>query len=125
MCLTTFIIIFTLGSCKNKREKNAEEILENPQMRREVFNAILKNPNYTDSLLNKMMVTGNPSMMKRMYMSDKMDSLFGNDNQVMDKMLNHLTKKMEADNVVCDKTCDKMMESDNIRKYMERRILKK
>lgn len=121
MCLSTFIIIFTLGSCKNKREKNAEEILENPQMRADIFNVILKNNGYTDSLFNKMM-TENPSILKRIYMSDRMDSLFAHDNQVMDKMLNHLTKKMEADNIVCDKTCDKMMESDNIRKYMERRV---
>jgi hypothetical protein len=125
--LLAIVVGISIISCEKVKEKSVDELLENSKMREEIFSAILNNHKYSDSLLNRMLaseeykafVCNNGSMMKRMFMSEEMDSLINNDNEIMEKMATRLTKKMEADKVMCDKTCNRMMENDNVRKYLE------
>ncbi len=114
-------VIMTIG-CNQQKEKSARELLENTETRSEVFDAILKNRDYSAGFMEKMMedencksmFVKNLSMMKIMCMSEKMDTVM-NDPEVMEKMTKHLIHKMKSDDDVCDKTCANLVEEEHLR----------
>lgn len=113
------MILTLMMACKGMREKTAEELLENPKMKDEIFSAILNNDAHLNMLMNKMMLdenckrklTKNTSMMKMMFMSETMDSLMKADEELMKIMTNNMVQNMNEDKALCDKTCTKMMGS--------------
>ncbi len=116
--LILFIEIMTI-SCNSRREKSAEELLENTKIENEIYSAIISNKEHLSKFMNKMMMT-NSSAMNMICTSEKMmDSLINNNPQIIKDLSNSLIKKMGTDSAVCDKTCTKMIENENVRRYIE------
>lgn len=128
--LSAIIIGMMIIGCEKIKEKTAEEILENPKMEEQIYAAILNNNNHLTKFIDKMMVdencktlmTKNTSLMKMICLSENMDSLFNTDNEIMKHITNKIIQMMEVDTSVCDRTCNRMMESESIRKFFHQQI---
>lgn len=120
-----YLISLILGiimatACNAPKEKSANELLEDPKMCNEIFNAILKDAGYSQNFMEKMMSTKNCSspflqnltMVKMSCMSDETDTT---DREIVEKMTDLMIRKMEVDSVVCDKTCAKIIENEQLR----------
>ena len=125
--LLAIVVISSTIRCSDVREKTAEEILEKPKMRDEIYSAILNDRLYFKIFMNKIMsnetskqlLADNYAIMKMMCMSDQMDKLISTDNQAMEKMANRFIFKMEEQSGVCDKTCVKYMPSEHLQKCIK------
>jgi cobalamin biosynthesis Mg chelatase CobN len=122
-----------VSSCKSTKEKSAEELLENSKMEDNIYSAILNDSIRFSKFMNQMamnerskiILSRNSSIVKMMCMSEKMDSLMSNDQQILENLSNRFVKRMEADSFVCDHTCTRIMENEYLKKYFIEHGLKK
>ena len=123
--LILILNVLLISSCNNIREKTAEELLENPAMEDEIYSVILNDSvrfsKFMDQMTmnerSKIVLSKNSSLVKMMCMSEKMDSLMSTDKQVMENVSNRFIKRMEADSFLCDHTCTRIMQNENLKKY--------
>lgn len=133
MKVNIFSILIVVGifvfSCEGVKEKTAEELLENSEMKEKIYAEILLDTTYFMEFMNKIalddrgkiMMARNSSIVKAMCMSDKMDSIMISDQQVMENLSNRFVKRMIADSLVCDHTCTRIMENEYLKKYFRER----
>lgn len=130
---TSIVIIgCLLMNCTSPKEKTATELLKNPQMEQDIYTAILNDNNYLSKFMEKMMANENcKSMMEKNNLiltlvcrSEKMDSMLNNDKYLKEKISNIYLNSMVADSVVCDKTCNKIIENPQLNGYFKKRIWK-
>lgn len=115
-----------LTECNLKDRNTAKTVLEQPETRLEIFDAILNNPDYLDQLGSMMnasgkgtsVCTGGISTLKRVWQSETMDSLLRNNKEMMRTMVERMVKKMESDTNACSMMCHRVMENERLKKYV-------
>lgn len=123
------LVVIFVASCEGVKEKSAEELLDNSEMKNKIYSEILRDSSHFIEFINKialddrskMMMAGNSSIVKAMCMSDKMDDIMISDQQVMENLSSRFVKRMIADSVVCDHTCTRIMENEYLKKYFRER----
>lgn len=124
--LLMVVLTVLIFGCTKIQEKTAEEILEAPKLRGEIFEEILTNDKYISEFTNKMaasekgktVFTINIPMMRLAWESDKMDSLINTDMKMMETMINRVVNKMESDTNTCSMMCSKVMENEHLKSYV-------
>lgn len=119
--------LFSLTSCK--QETNTQALMENPETRTEVFNAISKNHDYMTEFMESMhdnqhamqMMQGNKKMMSSMMQGEGMQMMMKDStmmHSMMDGMMNDgkmmgtMMKMMHEKGMMsedCMESCSKMM----------------
>lgn len=115
------------SGCVGIKENSAESLLKNPETEKAIYSAILNDQEHLSKFINMMMVSENgkklmienPLLSKTLCMSGKMDSLISNDDQIRETMSDLVIKNMIADSVVCDKTCSKLIENEQVKRYIK------
>ncbi len=111
-------------ACNQNKEKTAAQMLEDPITENEIYAGILSDSVRLARFMDKMMMDDHYTM-KRLCMSDKLDNMMKNDEEVVESISRRLINLMDSDETVCDKTCTRMMESDHLKKYFEDHLVKK
>ena len=125
--LILILNVLLISSCNSVKEKTAEELLENPAMEDKIYSLILNDSIRFSKFMNQMTMNErskiilfkNSELVKMMCMSEKMDSLMSNDKQVMENVSNRFIKRMEADSFLCDHTCTRILQNENLKKYFK------
>lgn len=109
----------TIISCSNNR--SADEILDDPKQQDEVLTAIANDSTLLAKLHDKipldgeMNIEGSHSMMRScMAMMDNP--------KMMNMMIDNMMMRCEEDSATCMMMCDKMMNSENMRRMMQDRM---
>lgn len=109
--------LLSLNSCK--QETNTQALMENPETRTEVFNAISKNHDYMTEFMENMhnnpqamqMMQGNKNMMDAMMQGEGMQMMM-EDGMMMHSMMDGMMKMMHEKGMMsedCMESCSKMM----------------
>lgn len=109
--------LLSLNSCK--QETNTQALMENPETRTEVFNAISKNHDYMTEFMESMhdnqhamqMMQGNKKMMSSMMQGEGMQMMM-KDSTMMHSMMDGMMKMMHEKGMMsedCMESCSKMM----------------
>ena len=109
--------LLSLNSCK--QETNTQALMENPETRTEVFNAISKNHDYMTEFMENMhnnpqamqMMQGNKNMMDAMMQGEGMQMMM-EDGMMMHSMMDGMMKMMHEKGMMsedCMESCKNMM----------------
>ncbi len=64
-------------------------------------------------------------MMKTICMSEELDSMVATDKEMMESITSKILESMKKDSMVCDHTCNRMMENEQFRNYLNKRRIEK
>jgi short-subunit dehydrogenase involved in D-alanine esterification of teichoic acids len=122
-----------LVACSDNNKKSASELLKDPVMEEHIYNSILSDKQHLTKFMDKMMadahsmkmLINNGTMMKTICMSEELDSMVATDKEMMESITSKILESMKKDSIVCDHTCNRMMENEQFRNYLNKRRIEK
>ena len=120
-----------MAGCAENKEERALNALEDPELKEEIFNAIMNDSVYLDQFMDKMhaQYAGKGGymrsrMMGRMMMGGMfdMDSLMLADTVARGRMMRHMLHRTDQDSVFCRQLSESIMQHEPLRRRIQNRM---